>query len=84
MRRSWLDRYTLDEIRELAGCLDTLGGSDRGYTAWEHEKSRDVSSRWWLQLLMQPDRFVLDPTRQVRGSDWGIVPGDERGNACSN
>jgi hypothetical protein len=35
LRDYWLDRYTLDEIRELAACLDTLAGSDRERAAWE-------------------------------------------------
>lgn len=35
MRRWWLDRFSLDEIRELGGCLDSLLGSDREHAAWE-------------------------------------------------
>jgi len=34
MRRWWLARFSLDEIRELGGCLDALAGSDRGYATW--------------------------------------------------
>ena len=36
MRRWWLQRFPLDEIRLLGSELDTLASSDRKYAAWEH------------------------------------------------
>ena len=35
MRDYWLDRLSLDEIRELGGCLDSLVGSEGEYAAWD-------------------------------------------------
>ena len=36
MRRWWLQRFSIEEIRELGRELDSLGGSDREHAAWEY------------------------------------------------